>query len=146
MAWDPLYRPMVFQTPKEAGEVGTSFVPTFFLPTTVEMARFIKGMLEYVYDKDLWSGTDEQVRNTLSIIALQIGEVLKTQGEVCGSQSWGADFRIVDHDRLEVMQGLGLPTPPWEFRTRQDEGSAVALEYRSIQEGGAWRTIGNLSG
>lgn len=144
MDLERLYRPLVFQTPKNAGEVGTSFVPTFFLRTTVPMARFIKGMLEYAYDAGLWSGTEEEVRDALSIIAQQIGEVLLTQAEVCGSQSWGADFRIVEEDRLEALQGNGLPTPPWEFRTRQDEGYAVALEYRSIQEGGAWRLIGNL--
>lgn len=111
-----LYRPKLLATPKQANEVGTNFVPTFFLPVTLETVKFIRGALWFLDEDFFWEGTDEEKATARDIIRKQVAEPVKTALEICGEQQEvGANFREFQ-EFLQAMQGNGLPVPPWEFR------------------------------
>ena len=128
-----LYRPILLKQPKNAQEVGTEFVPTFFLPVTLEMVRLVRGMLEYLDEEIIWQGTPEQVEAARDVLRKQIAEPVKTQAEICGEpMAWGALFRSLGA-MLQERQGEGLPEPPWEFRVEIREGEHW-LQFRTAEE------------
>lgn len=128
------YRVNVISTPKPVEEVGTDFVPTFFLPVTLGTIGFIRGMLSYLAYSNFWQGTEEEIQQAIQVIERQISEPIKTASEICGSVSYGADFRILPLDLMQSLQGELLPPPPWEFRLLPQEDGGVLVQYRTMEE------------
>lgn len=131
MAQNYLYKPRVLDTAKPVQEVGLNFSPTFFLPVTLGTIKFIRGMLDYLDEPIFWEGTESEVEAVREVIRRQIAEPIKTQAQVCGAESYGADYRVILEDILQSQQGGGLPPPPWEFRVVPQEDGSVLLQYRT---------------
>lgn len=128
-----LYRPILLKQPKAAIEMGTDFVPIFYLPVTLATVRLIRGMLEYLDEPIIWQGTEAEIEAARDVLLKQIAEPVKTQSEVCGTPAeWGALFRTMA-ELLQEQQGEGLPPPPWEFRLDIRNGE-YWLQYRTIPE------------
>lgn len=133
MALRYLYRPKVLDTAKQVGEVGLEFSPTFFLPVTADTIGFIRGMLDYLDEPIFWQGTPGEIEAAREVIREQLSENILTQEEVCGAESYGADFRVILTEMLQSLQGDGLPPPPWEFRVVPQQDGSVMLQYRTME-------------
>lgn len=134
MARKYLYKPLVLETAKQVQEVGLEFSPTFFLPVTVGTIGFIRGMLDYLDEAIFWEGSAQDVEAVREVIREQIAQPILTQEQVCGLESYGADYRIITEDLLQSLQGEGLPPPPWEFRVVPQQDGSVLLQYRTAEE------------
>lgn len=141
------YRLNVINSPKPASEVGTDFVPTFYLPVTAETAPFIRGMLRYLAYEEFWTGTESEIAQAIQVIERQIAEPLLTQADICGTTpAWGMQLRTVG-DILQTRQGFGFPEPP--FITRVDirgegENQEYWLQYDSEVNPMGWVDAGLL--
>lgn len=128
-----LYSPILLKQPKNAQEMGTEFVPIFFLPVTLETVRLIRGTLEFLDEPIIWQGTSAEVEAARDVLRKQIAEPVRTQAEVCGEPAaWGAMFRALGA-MLQERQGESLPPPPWEFRVDIRDGD-YWLQFRTAEE------------
>lgn len=137
------YMPVVLKTPKSAFEVGAPFAPTLFLPVSVGLLPFVRGMLLNLDNPRYWLGTDAEIEAARVAIRLQASEAVKTQADVCGTPlEWGALFSGRG-GVLGVEQGEGLPVPPWEFTAQYIE-EALWLLYRTEGSEMTWIPITEL--
>ena len=140
-----LYRPFVIGPTSAVQLYGSLWEPSLYLPVMWETNRLIKGLLLYCDEVGLYTDAPEDIQIALEVLREQIAARPLTQQEVCGAESWGADFRIVNGDELQARQGPGLPIPPWEWRLVPQQDGGVRVEYRSVN-GGAWADAGAWGG
>lgn len=137
------YTPKVVQSPIPASEV-PAWNPEAdsFVRVNVHTYPLLMGIASLVAERQFFEGTEEQITVAVNAMLEQTSEVILHKEDICDTPTpWGAAFRIRRDEGgggvFEVMQGEGLPVPPWEFRDRV-EGGAHNIEYRSVEGGGAF--------
>lgn len=134
MKYIRLYRPVLLKRPKPATSLGSTQDPRLFLKVTVETARYIRGVLEFLLERSFWTGTEQEIDNALDVISSQIAEIPLELSEICNNvPAFGIQLRFNGQD-VEARSMDGVPIPPYEIRTTQQEDGSIYIEYRHIPE------------
>jgi len=145
------YTPKVVQSPIPASDIPAwDSEADSFVRVNLGTYPLLMGIASLVAERQFFTGTDEQITIAINAILEQVSETILHKDDICDDEppeQYGASFRIRRDEGgggvFEVMQGLGLPVPPWEFRW-VDVPGGKRVEYRSIETGGPFQFGGFL--
>lgn len=125
-----LYNPRVLWRPFDAQKLDGDFTPSFFIRVDINTIGLLRGMLAYMDDDRLFSGTAQEVQNAIHYVRDQFAEPLLTIDDICPpTGAWGANFRV-SGNMLQAMQGPPYPEPIWEYQIVFRDGLYV-LQFRT---------------
>lgn len=105
--------------------------PALFIRVTWETLPVLYGVAGLAVDSRIWQGSAIDQARALDAIEQQTTEPPLTADEV--ARQYGAQYRVLDGQTLEVQEGPGLGAPPWEFRLVPGPDGGAVLEARSME-------------